>query len=125
MKNILTNEQRNEIKKLYSEKKPLKEIAEEMKVSVQTVLYWADEEQKSIKKKRGADTYRKKSKEQKKAIYEKQRDYRKKYQFDRYHNDEEFRKRYINYQKKYQNGIRKKKQEERQAKKQKEIPIQA
>ena len=90
----ITKEQVVEMKKLMENGKKYSEIAKQMEISPVVVAYHLDKKYK-IKLIERARKYRDKmSDEEKKRIYESQKDYRKKYFKDRYHSDEEFREKH-------------------------------
>jgi IS30 family transposase len=90
----------DEIRKLTREGKSQKEIAKIMGVCQQTISYWIiDESKRKERIKKAYSYFRKKSLEERQKIYRKRREYMKKYQYSRYHNDPEFRKRRLYYSK--------------------------
>jgi len=90
----ITKEQISEMKKLSKSGKKYSEIAKQMNISPVVVAYHLDGKYK-IKLIERARKYRDKmSDEEKKRIYESQKEYRKQYFKDRYHSDEEFREKH-------------------------------
>lgn len=90
----ITKEQVIEMKKLSKNGKKYIEISKHMNISPVVVAYHLEEKYK-IKLLERARKYRDKmSDNEKKRIYESQKDYRKQYFKDRYHSDEEFREKH-------------------------------
>lgn len=88
--NKLTKQQIEEIKKIYSEGiKDMYQIAKDFKVSQPCVHYWIKSRDKVLErvKKRVKNL----TKEQKKLIYQKKKEYLKNYLRERYQNDPVFR----------------------------------
>lgn len=91
----ITQEQKNQMIKLREEGKKNNEIAKEYKISPQAVCYHLNEEYSEKKRKEQREKYQKLSKEERKEIYEKKKDYLKKYMKNRYNTDQNFRIRQI------------------------------
>ena len=104
----LTKEQIDKIKELANEKSR-KEIAEIMNVSISTVGYWVNEKIREDNNKRAREWYKNQSKEKKKEMSERQKEYRREYYKKRYYEDEEYRKKRIEYSKKFNKKARRKK----------------
>lgn len=92
----LSKEQINQIKELIKEKSN-KEVAEIIGCSINQVVYWTNDEQRSKCIERAKKSFNNKTSEQKKLIYEKQKPYQKKYYHDKYNNDPIFREKVKKY----------------------------
>lgn len=103
--NKLTEEQRNKIKELHEEGKSSQKIANEMGLSKPTVYYWIGDREKI--KKNNIERYRKKSKEEKKVYYERQKEYQKEYHRNKYNNDPIFREKVKERAREYKRGKKK------------------
>jgi IS30 family transposase len=100
MKQKLTKEQIELIKKLKEEGKTTYEIAKQFNVCQNTIMYWTSNRDKQIK--RNSDRIKNMSKEERHKIYLKQYEYRKNYFRTKYQTDQEFRKKVIERVIKYQ-----------------------
>jgi DNA-binding transcriptional ArsR family regulator len=98
MKRKLSPEQIAEIIKLYSEGVTAKELAIRYGVKQPTISYHVNTTTKPKALQLSNKRYKNLSIEEKKARSKKHAEYLKKYMYNRYHNDEEFRKRMIAYQ---------------------------
>jgi hypothetical protein len=87
----LTNEQKDLIKERISQGKNYVEIGNELKLYPSTIRYWANEENRKLISSQTYERFKKKSKEERKKIYERQKEYRKDYFKSRYNNDPIFR----------------------------------
>jgi predicted ArsR family transcriptional regulator len=83
------------IKRLRKEKLDIPEIAEKLGICENTVRYHLSEKVREDTKKRARKRFQKMSLKERKAISKKNYPYTKEYIKRRYHEDEEFRKRYI------------------------------
>jgi DNA-binding transcriptional ArsR family regulator len=81
--------------KLLKEGKNLVEIAKTLNLSPSTISYHLDSEQRNRQKERVKKLYNKKSKKQIKLENQKKREYRNNWIKNKYHTDEEFRKKHI------------------------------
>ena len=95
----ITQEQIEKIKKLREEGKSQKEISEILNIPKSTVQYWFSEEIRKRKIKRGIEWYKNLSEEKKKELNERRKGYRRNYYKNKYHNDEEYRKKRIEWSK--------------------------
>jgi transposase len=91
----LNKQQIEEIRKISSEGKTNKEVANIFNVSEETIRYHLDEKLRKKKNELERKRYSKMSKKQKQINLEKHRGYLREYMRNRYHNDEEFRKKHI------------------------------
>ena len=93
----LTKKQIEEIKRMNDEGISVEKLSKKFKRSNPTIYYHIEPEQKRNAIKRALKYYYNLSKEEKLKISRKRYPYNKAYIKNRYHNDPEFRKRYINY----------------------------
>lgn len=100
MKQKLTKEQIELIKKLKEEGKTTYELAKQFNVCQNTIMYWTSNRDKQIK--RNSERIKNMSKEERHKIYLKQYEYRKNYFRTKYQTDPEFRKKVIERVIKYQ-----------------------
>jgi transposase len=98
----ITEEQKIEIEKLRNEGKTIKQIAKQFNVAVLTIQYHLSKKLRDRLREYGRERYRQMSPEQKKVYFEKKREYLKNYQRNKYHNNEEYRKKRIEWSKQYQ-----------------------
>ena len=96
----VTKEQITKIRKLSKKGKTQREISEIMNLPINTIQYWVNETSRKKGIERAKRWYQKQPKEKRKELNAKQRDYRKNYYKNRYHTDEEYKKRRIEYSKK-------------------------
>lgn len=98
----ITKNQIEEIRKLRAEGKTQIEIARRLNINQSSVNYWSNEESRKKQINKGITHYKGLSKEEKKEIGQKHREYKRNYYKNKYHTDEEYRKKRIEYSKKYQ-----------------------
>ena len=96
----VTKEQINQMKKLREEGKTQREISEIMNLPISVVQYWLNENLREKNKRRVREWYKRQSKEKRRELNLRQKEYRRDYYRNRYHTDEEYRKRRIEYSKK-------------------------
>jgi len=100
----ITKEQIEQMKELEKEKS-IKEISVIMGIPISTIRYWLrDEERKKIIN-NAKKWYKKQPKEKRKELNERRKEYRRNYYRQKYENDEEYRKRRIEYSKKFNKKI--------------------
>jgi len=99
----------NKIRKYLKEGKKPGEIAKQLKISVTSVYYHSNEEQRKKRIKQSVDYFKNLPKEKKKEIYQKRNDYMRDYFRTKYQTDENFRKNFLerkrNIHKKEKGGI--------------------
>jgi uncharacterized protein YjcR len=96
----ISPEQVEEIKKLFKEGVKLIDIAERFNVSQPTISYWIDDDYREKLKLDSSNRFKSLSPEEKKINYSKKKDYMRDYMRNRYKNDEVFRKKIIERNKK-------------------------
>lgn len=109
--NKLTPIQLLEIKKLRDEGMTLTELAKRFNVRQPTITYHVNPLARARVIKRVVESFRNSSPEKKKEFYLKRKAYSKKYLLNRYHNDKEFREKWIAREMAYQ---KRKKEEKKQ-----------
>lgn len=97
----LTSDQINDIIFQRKEGKTIYQIAEEFKVSGATISYHTDNKQKERMSKNAINWYKKQTQKKKKEINKKRYPYIKNYVKSHYQNDPIYRKKFIEYVKKY------------------------
>jgi IS30 family transposase len=90
----LTKEQKDKIAILKQEGKSNREIAVLLGTTLQTIRYWSDSAMRNKAILSSRKWLLNKPLEQRRVIYNKRKDYFKKYIFERYHNDEVFREKH-------------------------------
>ena len=96
----VTKEQINQMKKLREEGKTQREISEIMNLPVNIIQYWLNETLRENNNRRAREWYKRQSKEKRRELNLRQKEYRQNYYKNRYHTDEEYRKRRIELSKK-------------------------
>ncbi len=104
----LNKEQIKQIRKLRKEGESTRELAKQFNISQGTIVYHTNEGYNKKSRETSKKRFQKLSPKQKKERNIAQSEYRKKYFSNRYKTDPEFRKRMIEYQRKYQERKRKK-----------------
>jgi len=94
----VTKEILEKIRELRIKNMTYKQIAQEFNLATSSIGYHLNERTKQSSKERACLRSRNLTPEQRKERYKKRYDYTKKYIMDRYRNDEEFRKKFIQYQ---------------------------
>ena len=88
----LNKNQVERIKQLYKEGKTLTEIAKMFKVTKSAIHYHLNPEEKLKRSERRRNAYQRLTREEKKEIFEKQREYQREYHRRRYNKDRKFKK---------------------------------
>jgi hypothetical protein len=93
--NKLTLKQIEEIRELFRQGKTIVELTNLFNLSRQNIKYWTNEEYRKERSHLGIKYYKNLSNERKKELYQKRKEYIKKYLKKRYAEDSEFRRKQI------------------------------
>jgi len=97
----LTKEQIIELKQMRAGHS-VRELQSMFHISASTILYHINEKTNKMQKERVINNYKKLNPEQRHEVYLKKKDYQAKYFKNRYHTDEEFRRKVIETSKRFQ-----------------------
>ncbi len=105
----ITKEIQEKIQKGLKEKKGYTEIARELGISVTSVIYHSNIENRKRRIKQSVEYFRNLSKKEKAAVYLRRKEYVNNYLNEKYKNDESFREKKKKYSREHYNKIRVKK----------------
>ena len=97
----MNKQQIQQIKEMRSQGKYYFEIAKHLGITKSKALYWGNEEYRKNQVEKAREKIRNLDAKERKKYYLKNKEYNKNYRRERYHSDEEFRKRMIEHSMKY------------------------